>query len=213
MNKLVLAFLLPASLAFPAGPFSIGVKGGVPATDAFKTVTSGTFRYVDDAKKWTVGPEFDINLPFGLGIEADALYRRLRYESTGTGVDFTVNRVTTANAWDFPLLLKWRFGGGPIKPYLSAGPTFRGLSNLKQVETFFTEPSTTTHGETSSPVELRDRFNTGLTLGAGLQIGGAGFHVSPEVRYTRWGWDSFRNPAGAFKSNPSQFEGLVGITF
>jgi len=213
MKRLLLAFLLPASLAFPAGPFSIGVKGGVPATDAFNSVTSGTLRYVDDASKWTVGPEFDINLPFGLGIEADALYRRLRYDSTGMGVDVTVNSVTTANAWDFPLLLKCRFGGGPIKPYVSAGPTFRGLSSLKQVETFFTAPPTATHSSTSSPAELKNRFTTGLTLGAGLQIGGLGFHVSPEVRYTRWGWDAFRDPAGVFKSNPSQLEALVGITF
>ena len=192
--------LCSAALAFPSGLLSFGVKGGVPFTDAFNTATSGNFQYVTHANRYTVGPTFDINLAFGLGIEADLLYRRLSYSGTGSALQTS----TTGNAWDVPLLLKWRTSPGPIRPYLSAGPTFRGLTNLNQRIVAFTT------SETDKPLELRDRFNTGVTLGAGLQLLG---HLSPELRYTRWGWANFKDVSGLFKSNPDQFEFLVGLTF
>jgi hypothetical protein len=207
MRKLILALLFPVSLAFPAGPISVGVKGGVPFTDAFNTATSGNLRYITHNKYWTVGPELDINLLFGLGIEIDALYQRLNYESTGNFADEVVHAATTANAWDFPVLLKWKFGEGPIRPYVSAGPTFRGLTSVKQVTSFF---SPNPASETSQPPELQNRFSTGFTFSGGLQLLG---HISPEIRYTRWGWDTFRNTSGLLKSNPDQVAFLVGITF
>jgi opacity protein-like surface antigen len=210
MRKLVIALLFSAPLAFPAGLFSIGVKGGVPFTDAFNTATSGNLSYVTHNKYWTLGPEFDVNLPFGIGVEIDALYQRLAYESTGNVVDGVVHSATTANAWDFPLLLKWKFAPGPIRPYISVGPTFRGLSNLKQVTSFFSPIPLGGTSTTSSPAELQNRFNTGFTLGGGLQLLG---HISPEIRYTRWGWDNFRDPSGLLKTSPNQVAFLVGLTF
>ncbi len=214
MKKLLLGLLFPTALAFPAGPISIGVKGGVPLNDAFNTVTTGRISYLTNTKRYTIGPELDINLPLGLAVEVDALYRRLNFESTGNEVDVFVRRATTANAWDIPLLLKWRFGKGGIKPYLAAGPTFRGVTNIKQITNFFSEPSgSRTQASTSNPAELANQFTTGFTVGGGLQFGGGGIHLSPEVRYTRWGWNTFRDPASAFRSNPDQVDVLVGLTF
>lgn len=200
MARFLIALLFSAPLAFPAGLFSIGVKGGVPFTDAFNTATSGDLRYVTHNKYWTVGPELDIHLPLGLSVEIDALYRRVNYESSGS-----VQSVTTANSWDFPLLLKYKFPGLVVRPYVSVGPTFNGLTSVNQVTTFF---SGTPLEET--PSALQNRFNTGFTLGGGLQLFG---HISPEIRYTRWGWDSFRDPSGLLKSNPNQVAFLVGLTF
>ncbi len=202
MRKLLIAALIPASMAL-AGPLSFGVKAGVPFTDAFKTARSGNLSYVTENKHWTVGPELDINLLFGLSIEVDALYRRLNYESTQTLGDQIAHAATTANAWDFPLLLKWKLAPGAFRPYVSVGPTFRGLTNLKRAGNFFSEDS-------SSSVELKDRFNTGFTLGSGVQLLG---HISPEIRYTRWGWNNFRDTSGLLKTNPDEVTFLVGFTF
>jgi opacity protein-like surface antigen len=209
MRKLLLLGLGVASSAlFAAGPISFGVKGGVPLNDAFHAVTNGNIQYVSNTKRYTVGPELDINLPFGLAIEVDALYRRLGFDSSAITVGNIVNGATTANAWDFPLLLKWRFGSGSVKPYVSAGPTFRNLTHIdERVTGFFSTP-----GSPSSS-ELRDSFNTGATIAGGLQFGAAGIKVSPEVRYIRWGWDNFRSPSTAFRSNRDQVDFLLGITF
>ncbi len=213
MKRFLIGMLLAAGAGFPAGLLDFGVKGGVPVTDAFNTARSGNLSYITNTKRYTVGPTVDLNLPFGLGVEFDALYRRLGYESTANLITVVTHAATTGNAWDFPLLLKLRLGAGPIKPYLAAGPTFRGLTSLKQVQTFFFVPTGQVTTQTSRPAELDNRFTTGFTAAGGLQLGAAVVRISPEIRYTRWGWNSFRNPAGLLKSNPDQVDFLLGLTF
>lgn len=212
MKRLLIGMLLAAGAGFPAGLLDFGVKGGVPFTDAFNTAKSGSLSYITNTKRYTVGPTVDLNLLFGLGVEFDALYRRLGYESTTNLPGLVLHAATTGNAWDFPLLLKLRLGAGPIKPYLAAGPTFRGLTSLKQAQTFFF-PTRQVTTQTNRPAELDNRFTTGFTAAGGLQLGGAGVRISPEIRYTRWGWNNFRDPAGLLKSNPDQVDFLLGLTF
>ena len=211
MWKLIPALLLFAATAFPGDLFSFGIKGGVPFTDAFHAATNGNLTYVTHSNDWTLGPELEIHLPFGIGVEADALYRGLKYQSSQSLVDQLTTGTTTARAWDFPLLLKWKAPTGFFRPYVVAGPTFRGLTSIKQVTSFFSANSgTTTTNQTSNPADLKSQFITGMTLGGGIQLLG---HVSPEIRYTRWGWDSFRDPSGLLKSNSNQLDFLIGITF
>lgn len=210
--KAILGTFVLTTLAYP-GVISIGVKGGVPLNDAFNAASSGSIRYLANTKRYTIGPELDVNLPLGLAIEFNALYRRLDFDSTGNGVDVVVRQATKANAWDFPVLLKWRFAPGPIRPYVSAGPTFRNLSNIEQVQNFFVLPGNVqTTSTTSQPAELQNRFTTGFTVGGGVQLGGR-VRFSPEIRYTRWGWETFRSVNSLLKSNPDQVQFLVGLTF
>lgn len=205
-----MGLLFAAPLAFPGDLFSFGVKGGVPLNDAFNTATTGNLQYLSDTKRFTVGPELDINLPFGFAVEVDALYRRLDFESNQNLVDVFEHQATTSNAWDFPVLVKWRFAPmGPVRPYVGGGPTFRGLTNVHQVTAFFggTSGGSTS---TSSPSELSRQFVTGFTAVGGIQLFK---HVSPEIRYTRWGWNTFENPGTAFRSNPDQWDFMLGVTF
>jgi len=202
-----LGLLFAAPFASSGDLFSFGIKGGVPLNDAFNTATTGQINYLSNTKRFVVGPEFDVNLPAGFAVEVDALYRRLDFESNSNLSTFEHN-ATTSNAWDVPLLVKWRFAPmGPVRPYVGGGATFRGLTNVHQVTTFFTGNALTTTG---SPSELNDRFVTGFTAVAGLQLFK---HVAPEIRYTRWGWDSFRDPGSAFRSNPDQWDFMLGVTF
>jgi opacity protein-like surface antigen len=209
-----MCFMLFAASAFPQG-FSFGVKGGLPATDAFNT-GSGPLRYLSDAKRYTVGPMVELRLPFRLGVEFDALYKRLDYSSTGNLVDvFTTSR-TTGNSWEFPLLLKYRLTSGPIKPYVEGGVSFNRLSGFEQFtqRTFFPGSRVTT--STGAPSELMNDFRSGLALGAGLDVHALVFHVAPEIRYTHWTRDTFRDlccSGTALRSNDNQAEFLLGITF
>ncbi len=209
--RLLLGFLLSAAAAFPGDLVSIGVKGGLPLTDAFSVGASPNIRYEASTKRYTVGPTFELHLPFGLGVEVDALYKRLSFESSSDLIN-GLQRATTANAWEFPLLLKIRLAPGLARPYVSVGPTFRHLSSINQVESFF-RAGRQERPETSRPAELSNRFSAGFTASGGLELHAPVLEISPEIRYTRWGWENFRSFGNVLRSNDDQIEFLLGITF
>jgi hypothetical protein len=220
MRPLIL-ILLSAPLAWTQ-PFSFGIKGGVPLTDFFSVAESGGLEnpsefitYSATTNRYIVGPTAEWRLPFGLGIEFDALYRHLNYQSSGNLVDVLQTSQTTASNWEFPILLKYRFPSKIVRPYVDGGVAFDTLSGLKQTvtNTFFPSGTTTTTS-TGSPPELQNTTTEGFVLGGGLDIHIL-LHISPEIRYTRWGSAQFSVPglASLFHSNQNQAEFLLGITF
>jgi hypothetical protein len=70
--------------------FSFGINGGVPLTDPLteKTFTGidTNIRVFSGSKNYLIGPMVELNLPLGLSVEADALYRPLDL-TTETQVD------------------------------------------------------------------------------------------------------------------------------
>src|SRR6476469_9616331 len=113
-------FLAAIVSSLPAlAQLSVGVKVGVPLNDVYVNSGQGTFPRVGTTNRYVIGPELDLNLPFHLGVEADALYRR--YRLGGSGV----------NEWDFPILLKYRFTAVPVlHPFVDAGPIFNHVSEI-----------------------------------------------------------------------------------
>lgn len=191
---------LLAAPAWAQWPVSIGVKGGVALTDAFE---NNTFSYQNrelativvhnysPSKDYLVGPFVELRLPFGLGVEADALYRQLHFATVDTGV--TTPDEIMSNSWEFPILAKYRFKLPVARPYIDAGPSFRTASNKFSASTL---------------------SNHGFAAGVGVDIKALLLHISPEIRYTRWGSDTI--PAGAIAppySNRNQIEFLVGVAF
>lgn len=196
-------FFSIAGTAFAQFPVSVGVKGGVALTDAFEdrsfsfinpgvTLTNPTaIHNYSPSKDYLVGPFVEVRLPFGLGVEADALYRQLDFAVVQSG-DTTPFRFNDST-WEFPILAKYRFKLPVVRPYVDAGPTFRHAQD-------------TLAGNTLS--------HHGFAAGAGVDIKALVLHISPEIRYTRWGSD---NILGDFTappySNRNQVEFLVGISF
>lgn len=171
--------------------FSVGVKGGVPLTDAFSSHTVLDTKTYTNAKNYIVGPTVELKLPFHFSVEADALYRSLNLttQSVSNGLGSIASRDFTS--WEFPVLAKYHLGSVPlIKPYIEAGPSFR-----------------TTSGNISY------LSNDGVTFGAGVDIRALILRISPEFRYTRWGSDSSGGIANAAVSNQNQAEFLVGLSF
>jgi opacity protein-like surface antigen len=204
--------LLGATAGF-SQPFSFGVKAGVPLTDFLSTVQSPNFGFNSNTKRYIVGPTVELRLPFGLGIELDALYRRLDYTSSANLVDVFISGSTTGNAWEFPLLAKYRFPSKVIRPYVDAGVAWDTLSGLTQTITQTVFPTRTTTTTTSNPAELNHNTVTGFVTGAGLDVKVLLIHLSPEIRYTRWGAQHFLSSNGGLQSNQNQAEFLLGITF
>lgn len=184
-------------------PLSVGIKGGVPLTEAFSTVKDATNGYISDTRRYIVGPSVELNLPAGFGVELDALYTRLNFSQNVLGA---IAATTTSNSWEFPLLLKYKFSKGPVRPFVDAGASFRHITGISRVGSFLTGSSNST--------ELRDPNATGFVFGAGIDFKLLIIKVSPEIRFTRWGTENFRSGvADLLRTNRNQGEFLVGISF
>ena len=211
--RVLILLLAAAGAAFPQH-VSLGLKGGVPLTDFLTSVSSGNSVFSSKTQRYIVGPTLELRLPAGFGVEFDALYRHFNYNSTASLVDVFTNNRTTGNAWEFPLLLKYRFPAPVARPFIDAGVTFDTLSGLKQTVTRTIFPSRSTTTTTGDPTELANKTTAGFVMGLGIDIHAIFIHISPEIRYTRWGSAHFQIPnGGSLLSNQNQAEFLVGFTF
>lgn len=193
---------------------TFGVTAGVPITDPFLAGSLPRLNYSFIDHRYTIGPTVEFRLPFGLGLELDGLFNRLDFRSSAMEVDVTQRSHTTADSWEFPLLLKYRpfrLKGG-MAPFVEAGPSFRVLSDLhqaSQIVGIIQGPVVST----DSPVELQNRFTPGFVVGGGIDLRTGPLHIAPQIRYTRWGWDNFQDPTHVFHSDLNQVGFMLGIRF
>ena len=206
----LLLLLFGAVTAF-SQPITFGIKGGMSFTDFTETVARGNINFNDNTRRYIIGPTLELRLPFGLGVEVDALYRRFNYNQYITGTAGTDFVSTSGNAWEFPVLGKYRFKAPVARPYIVGGIAWDTLSGLTQN----VQRAVASTGVISSPMpaELNEKTTIGYVVGAGLDIKVLFLHISPEFRYTRWGAKHFLDPNGGLSSNQNQGEFLVGITF
>jgi opacity protein-like surface antigen len=169
-----------------AQPVMAGLKLGFPVTDPFSAASYLAFPPASwNNYEW--GPYVEVRLPFKLSIEADALYRGYRfYAAKAPSI--------SASTWEFPVVAKYHFLKGPIKPYVEGGLAF---SHLSDIENVVVSPSHNT--------------NFGIVLGGGVEVHALVLHISPEVRYTGYALQDFSVPG--FTSNRNQVAVLVGIGF
>ena len=199
-------FVVLAAASSLAQPIGIGVKGGMPLGDLFEAQTNG---FDTDTKRYLIGPMVELRLPAGLAIEVDALYSRANFSSVLGAAGSLITAPFNTNSWEFPILLKKKFGGADAiaasaRPYIGAGASFRRLSGLTDVGSFIT-------GNRSGEV---DRNNTGFVVGGGVEIKALFIRIAPEVRFTYWGTDHFTEGlANVFKTNKAQGQVLLGLYF
>lgn len=184
--RLCLLSLFTAATVLAQG-FSFGLKGGVPLTDGLKVLDRS--RYFSDKAPYVIGPAVELGLFAGLSAEANLLYRRVQYSETQ--VTPQVARRSTGQAWEVPLLAKYRVPGALFRPFVTAGLSYRRLSGL-EVE----KPST-----------------GGATVGGGAEASLPLVRISAEIRYTRWGSSSFRSAVSGLASQLNQADLLLGILF
>jgi hypothetical protein len=192
MRTTTLLFAVLCALpAFGAGPLAFGIKGGMP----FQDLVDAKPPYESVFKKWTFGPMIEIDLPGGVGAEAELLYR-------GTGYRYA-EQDTKVGSWEVPVLLKYRFPAAVARPYIGAGVSFRHIGDLKQL---------------SAPGQLLEKSqgSRGYVFEVGVRLDGKLAKLSPEIRYTRW--DNSPITVGSvgssfLKYRQNQVEFLIGLTF
>lgn len=198
-----LVSLFPISVAAQQTPqLSFGVIGGAALTDAFGHDRAGFIfglngieptlsRSYSTLKDYVIGPMVEVGLPWrGLSVEIDVLYRPMNLTLAAVLPDGSLNSVSPATVvtWEFPALVKYRFGSRSVKPFIEAGPCFRASGNLNGAL-----PST-----------------YGGTAGLGIETHFWKLRIGPVVRYIHWAADS-KNSSSPTKRN--QVELLMGIFF
>ena len=148
----------------------------------------------------------------GLGIEFDALYRRVGFnrltKSSGVVLDATH---TTANSWEFPILAKVVVRRIPfVKAFIDGGVAFRTLSGVSSTTVRSLFDSMTRSSGTSDPI-LTNRSSYGAVVGLGAEMRVGPFRCLPEMRYIRWAAD--RNLDLQLHSNQNQLDFILGIAF
>lgn len=200
-----------AAVSVAAQPVSFGVKAGVPITDALDAARGNQAAYVSHTHRYTVGPTVQLNFPFRFSVEVDALYKRLGYDYNQFGGPGSPTvTATTANSWEFPVLGKWAVFPGPVRPFVDFGANFRHISGVSQIRT----AAGAVNVQVSPVPEFDQDSDIGATFGAGIEFKAGWLRLTPELRYTRWGSENFRDPiAGLLRTNKNQGDFLLGLTF
>jgi hypothetical protein len=199
--KLIILSLL-APLCFAESPFIIGVRGGVPFGDVVDAVQSGS-GVSSATDNYVVGPTVGVRLPLGLSVTGDALFTRLSL-SVNSGNSGSIS--ASANSWEFPVLLRFTAGSGPIAPFVGAGVSVRHLSDFGDIGPFLTN--------SANGNSIVDGPTVGFVMAGGLQFHAGPLHISPEIRYTHWGSNQISNAfKNVIRTNDNEGKLLVGITF
>jgi hypothetical protein len=86
---LLLALVLLACAPLSA-QLHFGLRAGLPFGDVTETISGGGTALKTLPSRWTLGPMLELDLPAGLGLEVNALYRRVGYEQlSGDARQFT----------------------------------------------------------------------------------------------------------------------------
>jgi len=209
ISFLVLASLSPAI----AQSVSVGIKAGARLGDEFSD-TSVTLH--DESKRYTFGPMVDLKLPLRLSLELDALYQPVGYNVHNFDFTFVTSR-ERSNSWQFPIVAKYRLPGVlRIAPYVGVGyaPRLVYGSRVDGQINYDLQG----HITAVSSTKLDTTYDTthGLVIEGGVTIPVSHFHISPEIRYTRWN-SPFLDHQGShgfgYFSQQDQVELLFGLTW
>jgi len=211
---LLILCTLAAPVSFAQRNFSIdlGIRTGRPLKPVLQIRGSqydSLLRLTDTIHdpNYTVGPSVAVNLGAHLGVQVDALYKPLRYETTWSDPRTSVASSTGATWWEFPITGKWRFSGQGWQPFAGGGITFSRVKGTTEANVIQIASGTQTRS--SSPWRLDD-VHLGFVTGGGVELKAGHFRVAPEFRYTHWNRQSYQPGKYAW---PNQFDVLLGFAF
>ena len=209
-----IAFLLVASLSLAfSQSLSVGLKVGARLGDEFASTPEALH---DESKRYTVGPMVDVRLPFRLGIEFDALYQPVGYTVQNFDFDFFTSR-ERSNSWEFPIIAKYRLPGAVrAAPYVGVGYAPRVVYGSRVDGVIEYDLQGRIIAVSSTKLDTNYDTTHGLVIEGGFKIPVSHFHISPEIRYTRWN-KPFLNVGGlhgfGYSSQQDQVEVLFGLTW
>lgn len=206
---LLLASLSPAI----AQSVSMGLKAGARLGDEFSD-TNGTLH--DESKRYTLGPMVELKLPVRFSLEVDALYQPVGYNVHNFDFNFSTSR-ERSSSWQFPIVAKYRLPGVlRIAPYVGVGYAPRVVYGSRVDGQINYDLQG--HITAVSSTKLDTTYDTthGLVIAGGATVPVSRFHISPEIRYTRWNrpfLDHEGSHGFGYFSQQHQVELLFGLTW
>jgi outer membrane protein W len=208
---LLLAFLCRSGFT---QSISFGFRAGVPLTDAVWGWHEKYWEWIPESKPYTLGPAVALRLHPRISVEVDALYKRIGYSRYGSYISQYERVKTRADSWEVPVIARYRLLSSRIRPYLAGGFSYHHISSAQSITqalvsgTWFVSPL-------DRVFELQRTSNWGATVAIGAETKLWKAHLLPEIRYTRWSSDIFRDPASPNRetvgTNRDQVEFLLGI--
>lgn len=172
----IAALLFLSAVASFAQPIGVGAKIGAPLSDVFTFAGPG---FTAEKPVLTAGPFVEVRLPARLAIEFDALYEGLRFHYDARPAFEIVN--VSAQSWQFPLLLKYRFGSRRAYPFISGGVSAFYIGKVGIAGQSLPENVSTVLQRVGSTF-----VNGGGVIGGGIEMRLGPLRVAPELRFTRW---------------------------
>ncbi len=198
MRIILVPILLASAAAAHAQIVTFGVKGGVPLSTAIFESQPLLHTNVDTGR-WTAGPTVEFHITRAFSIEVDALYRS--YKVTGQNLLFVISGgppeampieppLTVAfkhdvRAWDFPLLLKYTFGDGGVRPFINGGGSYTHESADLTISCDQTCASFAAILTSYAGISKVQSNRAGAVAGGGVEFRYGKATIAPEVRYTR----------------------------
>ncbi len=179
--KTFLSVLVFSAVA-AAQPVGAGLKVGATLTD--------TIHYAFDnqsSKSAIIGAYAEVRLPARFAIEGDVIYQ--------TDLGLITPFASSGSQWVFPIVAKYRFTNGIVRPYVEGGLAFSHLSDVADI------------------TSLNHKTNFGVVLGGGIEFKFLFVRISPEVRYYGYTLKNIQSVTGLYESNRNQAVFQVGFGF
>jgi hypothetical protein len=200
----IAALLFLSAAASFAQPIGAGVKIGAPLSDVFTFTGAG---FSSEKPVLTAGPFVEVRLPARLAIEFDALYEGLRFHYDGRPAIEIVN--VSARSWQFPLLLKYRFGSRRAYPFLSGGVAAFYIGSVGGAAQSLPDNVRSVLQRVGSTF-----VNGGGVVGGGIEVRLGPLRVAPELRFTRWAIRQSAEISGvSLATEQSRVHLFVGFSF
>lgn len=219
-----------------------GAEAGVPLTDTLSSTASASLlggtlssdRYNSETKRLIIGPTVRLEFQHGLGIEFDALYQRINFDHSmlnSQPAEFSSQSFeqTTANRWQFPLLVQYSRNFSKVKVFGEFGPSISKIANVRSTVHSTSFNGTSLTGSSISSTTGQGGTLAGITAGTGIDLSVFHLHLRPEIRYSHWFSPSVTPAAGfffgsglflgsapissPFRTHADQADFLLGLTF
>ncbi len=134
----------------------------------------------------------EVRLPWRLGVEFNALYRRFGYTSRFQSCCATSITRERANSWEFPLIVRYRLPAPVVHPFVGAGYDPRTVRGSDVSSGSFLSGITTNPPASLYTYYFNRRTSTqyrtthGFVISGGIDLGAGHVRVLPELRYVRW---------------------------
>lgn len=189
--------LLPALLllaTFSVAQTQLGFKTGLQRSGVVSDLSINGY----NPAKFISGPQIGLVAEIGFG-ENFALQPELTYAPKGfriqegisldvikIPIDLGTTLLTKVNYLNIPLLAKYKFGSGPFKAYLMAGPEVGyAVNGSFKTKARVIIDFTLVEEQINLDQAGVDRFDVGATLGAGFTVDAGAGDFFMDARYTR----------------------------